>query len=104
MIGTVGLGVSSEDKLPENDLVTFGPFRIGIVVLFLLFLTGAFAWGARLTATQKRRSVGGARTAASVYGLQVGATITLATCIVCLIQHSSTTVMYKVTLGGCPAV
>jgi len=77
-VGTLGLGVSSEDP-PAADPLTpppppssfgFGSFLS--LAVFLAVLGAAVVYGSRLTTAQKRKSASGAKTAASVHGLQVG--------------------------------
>jgi hypothetical protein len=74
MVGTLGLGVSSEDPPagdPSSPPAAFGFVGFLSLAAFLVILAAAVAYGTRLTTAQKRKSASGAKTAASVHGLQV---------------------------------
>ena len=72
MLGTIGLGVSTEeDEEAGQPAATLGVARAAVIALSLVVLLGGLVYGSRLTTPQKRRSAAGARTAASINGLQV---------------------------------
>ena len=70
MLGTVGLGVSSEDADQIDPKRTSLLGVVGLGVLFVL-LPSAFSWINRWRDTQKRKHIANAKTLAIVYGLQV---------------------------------
>ena len=75
-VGTLGLGVSSEDSpaadpsAPPASPSGFGLGSFLSLAAFLAVLAAGVAYGSRLTSAQKRKSASGARTAATVHGLQ----------------------------------
>ena len=72
MLGTIGLGVSTvEDEGARQPAATLGVARAAVIALSLVVLIGGLVYGSRLTTPQRRRSAVGARTAASINGLQV---------------------------------
>lgn len=72
MLGTIGLGVSSEDPPQEGKTgAPLGTPRVLSLGAFLLLLGSALVYGRRLTSPAGRKSAAGISTAASVYGLQV---------------------------------
>ena len=72
MLGTIGLGVSTEeDEEAQQPGATLGVVRAAVIALSLVVLIGGLVYGSRLTTPQRRRSAAGAWTAASINGLQV---------------------------------
>lgn len=69
MVGTAGLGFSSEN-VPQAE-AELGIGRTLVVAIFLTALVAGLLYASRLASLQMRKSVAGARTAASVNGLQV---------------------------------
>lgn len=71
MLGTLGLGVSSEDS-PDKQEMAIGGFttvlRLG--VCFLLLGAGVL-YGSRLTSPVKRKQATASGASASIHGLQV---------------------------------
>ena len=72
MLGTIGLGVSSEDAPQEDKGESgLGLGRLLSLGVFFLLLGVTVLYGSRLTNPVRRKSPGGVSTAASVHGLQV---------------------------------
>lgn len=67
LLGTLGLGVSSEEAAQPG----FSLGKTALVTLGFLALLAGLMYGFRLTALQKRKVVADARATASVRGLQV---------------------------------
>ena len=71
MLGTLGLGVSSEDAPPKEEPVVLGLTRVVRLGFCFLLLGAAVLYGSKLTGTSKRKTLGSTGASASVHGLQV---------------------------------
>ena len=70
-LGTLGLGVSSEDPPQNQEAGSIGVTRVLRLGLCFLVLGALILYGSRMTSPVKRKSTGGSGAAASIHGLQV---------------------------------
>lgn len=71
LLGTLGLGVSSEDPPPKQELALGGLTTVLRLGLCFLILGAAVLYGSRRVAPGKRKQPPASGASASIHGLQV---------------------------------
>ena len=87
MLGTLGLGVSSEDAPQKQEAGSTGVTRVLRLGLCFLVLGALILYGSRMTSPVRRKAPGGSGAAASIHGLQV-ILADFEACAMCLLQTS----------------